>query len=209
MAEILHLNGLAYDNLLRTVIESGNREPRGHVFIKRRNGDYIVENAYPNITALRKPSLVEIGNVAAFYRLVGPYGIQSGLNNGCMVGGYHSHTSKDSTRKLSDGDMNAIRDEAAILKQPFLIELLIKMDRVKDSNYKNPGIKLKPRNKALDIMIHGLQGYNYSMILSAYLVSREDWGEKSDSNFRRNSRGLYEGDENVSELKIQPPKGYL
>ena len=202
----LVLSDSAYRTILRTVVESGPREPIGYLFGKKEGQSYYCLSAYPILNSKRKPTSVEKTNASACERIrwlqLSLY--MSGMAEGGVIGGYHSHpiTSFDNPRKYtgpSRSDFKHAKEESNSWSLDSWLEVIVKLSRRK--KYSIPRTKIFHGKRKFGMDIQVSPDETYHLLWSAYLITLLESEESTSKKEKKGSKSKKIAKK--KELKIQ------
>jgi proteasome lid subunit RPN8/RPN11 len=174
---VVEIAGSCYYNILRSVVEVWPREVIGDLIGKRIRDRFILVNAYPWQTAVRKPTEAFHGNYAARRRVVE---VMKAVNRRgglgfSIIGYFHSHVFTPREKRWSL--LGKTHDRAFFsddMRQVNRNESVVIIASVRAKRYKKrqrPGEYISEYKKSLRVLLRDKPYHGYDIILSAFFLS--------------------------------------
>lgn len=162
-----------YHNLLRTAIESLPHEPTGYIYGIEKSKGYLLYNAYPILTAIRKKAEVQYGDEKAIERLrkLDRIVVLKKSLKTPVQGGYHSHPGKEFSHMLSHQDINFIRQEMEELNIEKWIEIVLRIESLDYKKSMRIGEFIKKDAHKLQVIIRDHVLHGYKITLAGYEIT--------------------------------------
>lgn len=167
--------------MVTSAIEVYNRETNGALLGRRStheiNGRKMslvsIKAVYPFQTDRRMPSEVEHGNVAAFKRFLRA---TESLKTE-IIGGYHSHPYPYESIRLSEGDINSVKEDTQAMEKigqervkKGWLEVLLSIEKKEYKKPKKPEWYICDYIKRIRVRVRTREKTGYDVIISAYWV---------------------------------------
>lgn len=194
LEETVELSESCYYTMLRSVIEplepGKPKESVGDLLGKKLRENFVCKNAYPWITAKRKPrSVMYYDNAAKRIRRLNQVINTLGGLGTYVIGGYHSHYFTNDeilNHGLSDWDINhRIIPEMGEQNKDYWIELILNIRERKYKKSKPTGEFVIQYSRKLRVILRDAEKHCYDITFSAYKVTNLKKPRIKELNLRR------------------------
>lgn len=197
LEETVELSGSCYYTMLRSVIEplepGKSNESVGDLLGRKLREDFICVNAYPWITAKRKPSGALYYDEAAqrIRRLNQAVNTLGGLGT-YLLGGYHSHYFKNGeilNHGLSHRDINhRVIPEMKEQNKNYWIEIILNIKERKYKKEKQTGEFITEYPRKMRVILRDTPNHGYDVTISTFKATNAEKIKIKELKVRRKNR---------------------